>query len=315
MLEIIQNQFNKGLVITKNRYYSPLRRDRWPNYHWELYPMAEDYYHELNPFFLYKMVSPELYKYYDMFTVRDGMVTFANFILNNMANFSKLGPKLFLIPPKLAPIVPPNLTNYFGTWSIVRPEPLKMSEAKKILIAGYISDQALGNIDKIPNRLKVLKNLREDVEIELYIPIRRNILDPAHKESITPYIVANYITQAFPNKKLHFLTTEDVMAASHFKDTYVFDLSPDPFYVSDNFLHYNIHSKGGTIHGVEAQAPKDSIFNIALSFHHELHVQPFPQVDSVFTELLFYKKQTQGKDYVMDPVFHRILRDNLKIGI
>ena len=312
MLEILNQQFKNGRSLASNKYLSPLRRELWPKFHWDMYPLAQEYYHELNPFLLSNAYSPEFFKLYKMYTARDGMMTLADFILSNFNQFSKLGTKLFLIHPGLAPLVPPHLSQFFGSWTIVKKNPIMPSEAKKILIFTFTADQYLGNLDEIPQRLSVLKNLRSDVEIELYIPIRKNIFIEDQRESNTPFVLMNYLHEAFPGKKFKLLTSEQFMGMSDFRGTYLLDLAPDQFYISDSFVHYHVLSKNGSVHGVPTSAPKDSVFELAVSLHHELHVSPLPKVDSIFTDLLFYKKQSSGKDLIFDPYFQELVREGLK---
>lgn len=311
MLEILNKQFNSKRVLTLNENFGPIKRENWPSFFWDMHPLVQEYYHELNPFFLFNLYTLDYFRYYKMFTVRDGMVTFANFLVNQVANLSKLGTKLYLIDPRLAPLVPSPLKHMFGTWSISRPNPLFPHEAKKIILFSFVSEQYLGNLDEIPTRLSALKNLREDVEIEIYFPMRKNVFEKQSKENVTPYELMHHVYKMFPNKKFKFLTSEHFMEKTSMRDTLVLDLGMDNFYVSDSYVHYFVHSRGGTIHGVNSTPPKDSVFDLALSFYHNLHVSPLPQVESVFTDLLLYKKQSPGADLIMDPAFQALVRSSL----
>lgn len=312
MLEILNAQFAKPRCLTQNKKFSPLRRDRWPNYFWELYPMAQEYYHEFNPFFLFNIYDPGFYEYYKIFTVRDGMITLANFLVNNFNTIPKSGANLFLVHQDFAPLIPPQLAQYFGVWSISRPNPIKISEAKKIVIFAFVCDQYVGKLEEVQKKLSTLKQLRNDVEIEVYLPLRRNLFETNSKESIIHFELLTSIHQALPGKKVRFLKAEDFMEKSEMKNTYVLDLARDHFFVSDNYLHYFVLSRGGTMSNIPSQAPKESIFDIALSFNHSLHISPLPKVDNLFTELLFYKKQSGAKDLIMDQQFQQIVREGLQ---
>ncbi len=120
MYELIENQFKSGKALTQGKYYSIIKRDLWPKFYWDMYPLAQEYYHELNPYFLFNIFTPELYKFAKVFTVRDGYLNFADYMLKHVSTFNKLGVGCFLIHPSLAKLVPAHLTQYFASWQIVQ---------------------------------------------------------------------------------------------------------------------------------------------------------------------------------------------------
>lgn len=312
MIDILDTQFKSGRSLTQSKHYSVVKREHWPKFFWDMHPLAQDYYHELNPYFLFNMYRADFFKFAKVMTVRDGAMNFSTFLIDNIQLIPKLGTDLYLIHPSLAPLVPDNIASYFGSWTLSQSKQIKITEAKKIILFGFICEQYLKDPDLLPEKLKVLANIREDVEIELYIPIRKNIFERHSKESIIHYTVFGHILDALKGKKYKILNSEHFFQKTDFKNTYLLDLAHDNFLVSDNYLHYYVISKGGTVSGISQTPPKDSIYNLALSLHHELHVTPLPKNKNIFIDLLFYKKRNPNSELLYDPIFQSLVRDVLK---
>jgi hypothetical protein len=314
MYEIIEKQFLSRKAIVQNKYNSSIRKDKFQNYYWELYPLGQDYYHEFNPFFLFNIYHPNLFKFAPILTVKDGYLTFASFIIKNFTFFNKLEIGKFLIHPDLVPLVPPAFSDKFATWNIVQKKTIQLEEAKKILVFGYVSDHYLGNFDKVKLKIKKLKKLRPDAIIDIYVPLRRNIFEEENKESVLIHQLMIQLKEVLGDKSFRILTSDQFFEISDFNNTLLIDLAEDRFLISDNFLYYHVLSRGGSVYeNVQDRAPANSIFNIDLSLYHEFHISPLPESKSFFTELLFYKKQNPLiKDPVFDPSFHSLLRVLLK---
>jgi hypothetical protein len=312
MYEILNKQFKTGATYVE--YQGSIHRDKWPKFHWDLYPLAQEYYHELNPYFLYNLYQPELFKLVDVITVRDGFGTFADFMLKNLTVIPKLGPKLFLIHPDLAPLVPPSVVEYFACWNIVQRKQTTLSTAKKVIIFGFASDEYIGNFDHLSQRIKELATISPDAIVEIYCPIRKDIFGTNMRESFAIIHLMDQLKSVMVGRKLSFLRSDHFFEKSDFKDTYFFDLKLDNFVVTDNYLHYYVQSRGATVsHSPESTVPKESIFSLDLSIHHELHVTPLPKVDNLFTEILFYSRQNPSNiDRLLDLKFQNILREGLR---
>lgn len=315
MLEILKEQFRTGKALTQNKYSSNIKKENWAKFYWEMYPLNQDYYHEFNPAFLFNLYRDDFFKFTPVITVRDGFLTFATFILNNFMTFSRYEGNLFLIHEDLVPLIPPNITPYFATWKRVQKKQVKLEEAKNVILFGFVCDQYIGEIDQLQLRLQdFFSKVREDAEISLYLPIRRNVFEINPRESIATHIVFNMIKDMIPHRKVKLMSGENFFDITDFKNTYIYDMALDNFMVSDNYLHYYVQSRGATINnGSLLEAPSDSLIGFDVSLYHELHVSPLPKVKSMFTELLFYKKQNPAvKDYNFDPQMHGLLRDILK---
>lgn len=312
MYNILKDQFDSGKVLSKSKHFSVVKHDKIPAYFKDIYPLGQDYYHEMNPYFISKLYHPDLFRFADVFTVRDGYVQLANFILNNYLSIPKFGTKLFLIHPDLAKIVPPALAPYFGTWTLSQKEKLNIKTVKKVMVFGMISTHYLGNVLAMGERLKVLKDIPKETTIELYLPQRRNIFEATPGENIDTHLLVSQIKDLLPGRELHFLTTDQFFAKTDFKGTYFLDLAEDKFLVSDNYLHYYCLSKGATVSSIPTKKPSDSVFDIDLSFYHSIHFAPLPKVESIFTDLLFYAKTAPNKDFITDPFLHGLLKEYLK---
>lgn len=313
MYEIIQSQFKSGRTLTQSKYYNSVRRDLWPKFYWDFYPLAQEYYHELNPYFLFNFYRNDYLSFSEVTTVRDGYLTFANFLLTNFNSWDKLETGPMLIHPDLAPLVPQHLAENFSTWNIVQPKKQNLKDAKKVFIFGLLSDEYLGSLESFQERIQVLKDVHPDASVEIYLPLRKNIFELKGKDSVLSQEVVSAIKDILPGRKLKFLTGEHFFEITNFKNSYFFDLNYDRFLVSDNYLHYYVQSRGATVNnGSLDEAPKDSFFSFEMSLHHELHVCPLPKDKNVFTELIFYKKANPSvKEFLFDPGFQTLLREML----
>lgn len=314
MYEIIKEQFESGKALSQSKNYGSIKREMWPKFFWDLYPLAQDYYHELNPFFLFNMYRPDFFRFAKVITVRDGYLPFANFILTNFNTFSKLEAGQLLIHPDLVKIVPSNISSQFGCWQIVQKKQIELSQARKVIVFGFVCEQYLGNNDLLKERIKELSTISPDASIELYLPIRKNVFEVHSKESLAIHLLMDAIKEILPGRKVKYLTSEHFFDITDFKNTFVFDLAADNFMVTDNYLHYYVQSRGASVNNNSLRnAPADSIFSLDLSLYHELHVTPLPKAKNVFTDLLFYKKENPGvKDLHFDPVLQSILRELFK---
>ena len=81
MLETIKDQYQSGEALIQSKNYSLSKRESWPSFFHDLYPVGQEYYFELNPYFTFNIYRPELFSYAKTFFVRDGQATFADFIL------------------------------------------------------------------------------------------------------------------------------------------------------------------------------------------------------------------------------------------
>lgn len=319
MLEKIKEQFEKPRTLTQSKYYTLVRRDHWPKFYWDLFPLAQEYYHELNPYFLFNLYHPDLYKFSKVITVRDGYLPFASFMVDNAKNFRSMVPGPCLIHPDLAPIVPPFISDLFATWKIVQKKQITLKTAKKVFIFGLISNEYLGDLaqdkflEKLKLRLEPLKEIPKETKIELFLPLRKEIFKGHQTEQINVFLVMSLIKDILPGRQFEFTGT-NIFEETNFRDQYFFDIGIDNFLVSDNYMHYFMQSRGATTNKSNLTSPpKESFFSFDLSLYHELHLAPLPEVDNVFSDLFFYKKmKNQEKNLLYDIHFQSLVMDLLR---
>ncbi|HXH30720.1 MAG TPA: hypothetical protein VNJ01_07890 [Bacteriovoracaceae bacterium] len=311
MYQVIKSQYDTGTALTHTGYGHDIRRDLWPKFHWDLYPIVNDYYHELNPYYVYNLYSFDMLETSKAITVRDGFLQFAAFLVTNLQKIPEAD-QHFLIHPALTPIVPPHLRKYFSAWKISQPKKLPLKDAKKVIIFGLVGETYLGEIEGMAAKLSPLKEASPETLFELYLPIRKEPFLTNHRESVMHYQLLDVIKDVLPGRKFKFINNEDFFEIGHFGSTYFFDLADDLSIVADNYLHFHVASRGGAVNLFSTEVPKDSYFDLALSFNHQLHVCPLPTVGSIFMELLLYSKRSSVKDLTLDNIFHTLVREQLK---
>lgn len=307
MYDQIKTQFKSGKALVQKHSDGIIKRELYPKFHLGMYPLSEDFYHELNPYFLYQIYQSDLLAYTPVLTVKDGAVTFANFLLQNLTRIPKRK-NHFLIHKDLVRFVPDHLKSYFSQWSVHRPGAIKLNETKKVLLFGFLCEQYLGHSGQREKKLLELKSLPKDAEVEIFLPIRQNPFGNDTGDNVIPHETLELIRRALPTQKVSYVVSSQVMDRAQFTGTVLFDLSPDPFIITDNYLHYHVASRGGSINGMATEKPQDAVFSFELSLHHWFNVQPLPSVTSCFPELLFYHKQKRLPDLTLDFEFQSLIK-------
>lgn len=306
MLEKINSQFQSGRVLNQSRYFNSVDRGLYPKAYWDLHPNNQEYYHELNPFFIFNVYRPEMLELSKTMTLKDGLLPFTNYVLHNLPLLTKSETLLF-IPPSYAPVVPHSLKHKFASWHLVQPKKQKIQDAKKIIIFGILNESYLYSLKAVEEKLLPLLAISDVTPIEIYLPMRRNSF-VGDKDSIFNLEVVSLITKTLASKNIKLLRYHEFHEISNFRDTYLIDLMYDRILVGESYVDYLVASRGGTVHNFAQVPPKDSLFDLALSFHHSLHIAPLPEVESVFPELLMEKKQ-YSKEVMYEPGFFSFLRN------
>ena len=308
MLEILKAQYQSANTLSKSTFYNAHSTEMSQIFS-ELYPQCLDYFHELNPGFLFKIQRAEFLNQYSAMTVRDGSISFGAFILKNFQQLANLKTHFF-IDRHLTPLVPNNLRQKFSCWQIVQKKKIKISEAQRIVITGLMNEQTLPSLAKIKDSLETLSVVNPNAKVEVFLPMRNNAFGGSWKESYVGYQVVELIKNILPQHELHFLGHSDLFEHASLQNSYCLDLMTNRMTISDNYLNHFMAARGGTISTFGDQDSKDYIFEIDLSLNHKIQFSPFPICDSLFPEMIFYKKQVATKDYASDPVFHNLLRKN-----
>lgn len=306
MLETIKEQYSKGKTLSKSHFYQQLHHPAGQIFG-ELYPLAVDYYHELNPAFLFKVNQIELLKQFSAVTVRDGAVSFGDFILKNFQTIPKIKTH-FIIHPRLAPLVPSNITSSFSSWKIVQKNKTTIQDAKRILIIGLMNFQVLPELNAIKKQLAVLEKVPSSTEIDIYLPFRSNPFGLPWKESYLGYEFIEALREVLPKNKFNFMTNPELVEKASWNGTYCLDLMSSKLVISDSYMNHHMASRGASISTFDQLEDEKSFFEIDMSLSHKIQFSPLPKVDSLFPEMIFYKKQASTVVYNSDPRFHALLR-------
>jgi hypothetical protein len=270
-------------------------------------PVGKAYYHDFNPNFSFNIRDTRYLSFTPTLTLRDGLLTFGRFVLKQKDYLSKLNVH-FLIHPDLAVFVPTKLVNHFSTWSLSQSRQIPLTDAKKVIIFGIAHESYLKDLKSVENQLKKVKGVSPCAEIQICLPLRKNIFNSKEEDSTFSQEVFSLIKDSYPQRPLKIVRYDDFMNQASFRGELLFDLAPDRYFVADNFMHYLFASRGGVVNFIPNSAPKDTFFTIPLSFHHKLHLMPLPKVESRFKELEEYKRISRHINPLCDPVFQNIIR-------
>lgn len=305
MYETIKAQFDSRKAIAKQAFYQNMTKSM-SEFYGDVYPACNSYYHELNPAFLMQIPNMDIMNTYKAVTVRDGLASFGTYVLKNFQKFSSFKTHL-IISPELARLLPPDCGQAFSCYHVSHTQSIQVSEARKILISGIASLDTVETEEVMKERLNVLKGIKPECEVEIFFPQRRNPLGTPWRESSLAYEIVTYIREILPRNKITFLTVNQLMGQTSYKGYYCLDLMTNYLVVTDSYLNYYLASRGGTV-STFAKAPQEkALFELDLSFYHRLQVTELPATESIFSELIFYKKQSPAKDYMTDPKFHRLI--------
>jgi hypothetical protein len=247
----------------------------------ELYPQCLEYFHELNPGFLFKISKAEYLAQFRDMTVRDGALGFGSFILKSFQLLPNIKTHFF-IDQHLTPLVPNNLKQQFSCWQIVQKKKIEISKAKRIVITGLMNEQSLPPVEDIKKLLETLTAVTPSAEVEVFLPLRNNPFGLLWKESFIAYQVIEMVKSVLPNHKLTFLGHSDLLEHPSLQNAYCMDLMTSRMTISDNYLNHYMAFRGGTISTFSEAERQDHVFEIDLSFNHKVQFFPLPKCDSLF---------------------------------
>lgn len=312
MYELIKTQYQSGKALVQQKNNSITKNFGSPSFYYDFNPVDRPYYHELNPFFTFNISEDRFFNFAKTFTVRDGLVNFGAFILKYADRIPNLETH-FIIHPDLAPLVPSHLKQFFSVWLLSQAKKIEIHQAKKIIIFGIVNDNYIGQLENLKQRFQVLNQVMPEAEIEVCLPIRRNPFDLHHKESTLCYEVMNIIKDAVRGRAIKIINSASMLQKNNFRDSYLLDLAPDKFFVSDNYIHYLSASQGGTVEAMANQPPDEAYFEIALSPYHVISIAPFPDIPSRYSELLRYDESKTVSNPETDPLFQTLFRGSHRL--
>lgn len=312
MSEILKAAYAKPRALTQSKYYDVVNRGEIPKYFWELYPLAQDYYHEFNPFLVHLIYKDNIFREFDIFTVKDGMYMFADFMLKKFKDIPKWK-TTFLIPESYAPLVPDNLSSYFLSYQLSQTKKPDIKKAKTVVIFGLINEYYFGSFEDIERRLAPLKDLPSDVKIEVCLNQRRIPILSEEKENLYFITVPEIIRKCVGNREIKWLRMRDLMEKTVLRDHYLLDLMHNQSFVCDSYLHHWFLSRGGMINSLPYSEGEKNLFEIDLSFGQKLHVKPLPQVERKLVDLIFFARLAKV-EVAQNPRFHEEVRNIIKFS-
>lgn len=312
MSEILKAAFAKPNALTQSKNYFLLNRGEVPKYYWELYPLAQDYYHEFNPYLVHSIAKPMIVPEFRIFTVRDGMFTFAEFLLQHMKEIPKWK-STFLIPGNYAALIPEHLSEYFLSASLSQVQKPDIKKAKTVMIFGLLNSYYFGGYEDIEKRLAPLKDLPPDVKVEICLSMRRTPMLAEEKENLHYIHVPELVRKLVGDREISWIRMRDLLEKPVLRDHYLIDLMHDQALICDSYFHFWFLSRGGMVNSLpQWQKQDESLFDLDLSFNQKLTVTPLPSVKADIAELVFFYKTNKGTDIWSSPRFHQEVRKIIK---
>ena len=300
MLEQINHQLENPLYLNANSNYLGLKRDLWPKLSSDLYPLAGEYYHDLNPFFSFNILNYEFFSTFPVVTLRDGFYSTAVFYSLQFAKLLK-NKQTLLVHKKNEAIVPDQLKNKSFSYKMVQPKRIHISVAKQVILIGVVSDQILENYEQILAKLEILKEISPQTKVKIYFQTRKNPFEQNYSEHL---ITTPFMYQLFKKIKSdpQFITTSELVQLGFLKETYVINLMNDTFFIADSYIDYLLSSKGATIHEWDAPSIKAPLKTHPISLFHQIEINEIKS-QTIFSDLIFIKKRSYAAETLYDPFF------------
>lgn len=261
-------------------------------------PMTEGYYHPLNPCFLFELAGPAIMRHSPIITVRDGFITFMDFLLNNHQALSRWN-TLFIVPQSYERLIPYHLSSHFLGYQLSQ-KTHKKTNSK--FIFGYLTEEYLGSdIEKTLSKIK----LDPEDKVTLYLSQETNL----EKVSYNNIFAQEFLFKLADKLKSHevrHINTSDFLNTSDFSQYELIDLASSHGMVFDNFVHFLMASRG--CQSVYPQKTSNALMSIDLSMFHQLDLYELTPHNECFSELLLYKKQNPAKRLIEDPYFSSFLK-------
>lgn len=289
MLDKLQSQFESGRTFTRSDLHYVVDRSHFPKAFWNLYPMNQDYYHELNPFFVSTLYTEQLLGSAEVYTCRDGLFDFATFLLKNQT-FIRKNPFLFLIPEGFECLIPDGMKEKFATWHISQSRNVTPANADRVILFGLLCEDYSGELEYLEKRMQLFAKDINAKSIDVVLASRNNFIYQSDENEAYAAEAISIISKVFKDFKLRFLSVKDYLKLTHLRNAYVYDLKIDHFFVSDSYQNFLAASKGATLNLFSTEKPQDSIFDMRLSFFHTLHVTPIKPDGKMYADLLLLKK-------------------------
>jgi hypothetical protein len=266
-----------------------------------LYPLAQEYYHDLNPCFSFNLNSLPFFRKFPIVTFRDGAFSFASFMTQNYSQFNA-SEQIILIHKEIEHFVPSHLKSNFLSYQMTQSNRLKIQDAKRIVIIGILSDQVLEDENQIKEKLKILEHVSEEATIHLYLQSRKSPFQQFYLESTLIEPFKWDLFKRFKNQPV-FLNSPSLLNLSCLGDAYVINLQSNRFMIADSYTDYLLASKGATIgEWNTTNEEEENRLLHPISLYHNIEISPI-QKESVFPELMLKKKILNRNNLILDDHF------------
>lgn len=299
-LDKIKNFINSPISYVQLKNNDFFREAYHSNSLGEALPLTEHYYHPLNPCFLFELVGPGIMQHAPIITIRDGFLSFMDFLLNNHQSIPHWN-TTFLVPKNFEKLIPTHLSPYFIGYDFSQKESPKGREK---FIFSYLTEEYLGSdIDLTLNKLDISDNDR----VTLFLPQETNLEKISYNNIFAEKFLFK-LSLKLRNTDVRHINTHDFLNTTDFSQYELIDLALDQYLVSDNFIHFLMSSRG--CRNVFKMCTEKAIYSLDMSMYHQMNLYEITPDNDLFSELLLYKKQRAGK-LIEDPYFTSILRSSM----
>lgn len=265
----------------------------------EALPLTEHYYHPLNPCFLFELTGPLIMQHSPIITIRDGYLTFMDFLINNHQALSRWN-TLFLVPKTFESLIPPHLSHFFIGYDFSQKKRVKTNHK---FIFAYVTEEYLGgDIDGVFSKLQ----LSPQDELTFFIPFESNLEKISYNNIFAQKFLFS-LSKKLEGLNINHINVNDFLNTSDFSSYEFIDLSDDHYLVFDNFVKFLMASRG--CQSVYESKKDNSLFSLDMSMFHQMDLYEIKPSHDLFSELLLYRKHNPHKKLLEDPFFSSSLRD------
>ena len=265
------------------------------------FPLTEDLYHPLNPCFLFELTNQVLLQHASVITVRDGFITFMDFLLKNHQKIPHLG-ITFLIPISLEKLVPQHLKSFFLGYEFN--QELSNNPTDRKLIYAHLTEEYLG--ENISESLKKV-HFPDGQKVTLYLSEERN-LSKRNYNNIFSQKFFFQLYQQLQNCQVQLVNEITFFDETDYSQYDFIDLAYDNFLVSDSSISFHMASRGCRNVFPPQRSDRPSNYQIQMSLYHQMNIFEIHAKDQIFSEMLLLKKHNPHRDFLRDETAKNHLR-------
>ncbi len=268
-------------------------------------PMTDHYYHPLNPCFLFELTGPAIMQHSPIITIRDGYLSFMDFLLNNHQAFNHWN-TLFLVPKVYEKLIPPHLASFFIGYDFSQEKNNRIERTGEKFIFAYLTEEYLGNnIEECFNKIA----LSPEDRVTLFLPQETNLEKVSYNNIFAQEFIFK-LSHKLKDHSVRHINTHDFLNTSDFSSYDFIDLAPDHALVYDNFIKFLMASRG--CQSVFSSRNQTPLLTLNVSMFHQMNLYEIKPHNDIFSELLLFKKQNPNKKLLEDSYFSGTLRHFMK---